>query len=131
MKQIDNYISEKLHIGKGYRADLKDSFKEFLEKYGCDLDKVTPPEEGEDNGWEVIASDSEDGFPCFDIELHDDYWIGVDPESNMDNRKLTIFDTNQNVQTYIAKDLEVNDNGYTYSEKNAKLLAEEILKSMK
>lgn len=126
MKQIDNYILEKLHISKNYKSFNSDfdSFKKYLKEYGYEID-LCREANSDKKTYEIFPENSNDGFPCIDIRIEDNYF--TDEFNRFENGCLVIYTTPADSYEFDTDRFDViNDDGYAYSENNAKLISEEI-----
>ena len=126
MKQINNYIQEKLHINKNYKIEATDfkDFRKCLEKYGYFIDRNLDTESDE-KSYEIFPCESEAGFPCIDITIEEEYFN--DFHNTFDTGTLIVYETLPTTHEFDTDGFDVVENkGYAYTEKNARLIAEEL-----
>lgn len=128
MKQISNYILEKLHINKDYKIESTDikEFKKYLEKYGYTIDISRDASASEQlNICEILPIESDEGYPCINIMDQGDTF--TDEFNRFDSGLLIIYtDPSDSYEFDTDSFDEIKDDGYAYTEKNARLIAEEL-----
>ena len=125
MKDINNYIQESLVS----EANDENSFKEYLEKYGCTIIKLEPFDDEEYTSYGVVPiKNTDDEYPCMGIDLNKYWWNDLDPSHTIKNKKIGIWENERKQHEVIIDGFDIYRQGYAYNENNAKLLAEEILK---
>ena len=132
MKQIDNYILEKLHINKDYISDFDDfdSFKEYLENHGyCVEQDEDLVETGISDAYNIWSKEPRDGFPkgypSFCIFVEDKCFY--DEFNRIWNEPLTLYvRTSAKQEIDIKKCDIIKDLGYAYNKKNADVIIKEL-----
>lgn len=114
MKDIKNFILES-------KTNNINTFRKFLKKYKVVL-------QGPDSvGIAYITQKTSDEYPFICIETYDDYWTCYLDE-NKDGIIWVSLDEEGTADKQIdSNNFEKSNNGYAYSEKNAKELANQFL----
>ena len=127
MKQINDYIQEKLYIGKGYdNSSLDMSIEEFLKELeNNDIILENIKDEKRNLQGKILYVDSK-RFPVMRIKLEDGYFDSWYPDD--DKYVLEVLNDPLNVCKKSYEDiLDINDDGFKYTRNNAKLLYKIIL----
>ena len=95
MVSINNYIQEKLYIGKGFKTNDVHDFKtlcDYFENHGLYISSVT-------SGWKKLHADKNNIYPSINIKDLGNSFI-IAPYTTMDRREYIIYheDINNNVE---------------------------------
>ena len=117
MKDIKNFILES-------NTSNINTFRKFLKKYKVAL-------QGPDaTGIAYITHTMKDEYPFICIDVNDDYWISYLDENEDGTIWVSLDEEGTADEVIDSKNFDKSDkakNGYTYSEKNAKELANQFL----
>ena len=140
MKQIDNYILEKLHISKDLKLTTPiEKFKNVFEDNGYYIftSAFDKPNESLDRGIAMTIQPKGKVYPYIFIDMFKNYWVQFGDDANGEdyftdkekfNRHIVIFNNDTN-KTYYVSDFDiVEEEGYAYTEENAKKLLELLTK---
>ena len=126
MKDINNYILEKLHISKNYKSPGNfDIMKKVFEDKGM----MVCYEDTEQPGVTIYADGDANGrmYPYINLVLWDDYWCEWgDEEIDHNNMELNVWVNSDDIEicdTHVL-DLDPSKKGYAYTEGNAEIIAE-------
>lgn len=137
MININNYISEKLHIDKDYKSvNNFDDFKDIFEKNGFILDKCLSSQ-----GEEIYTIyPKKKKYPYFMITAFNTYWteFGDDARDsdyfskNCKSKNITIWRTRDIDDMYEANDFDlIEERGYAYTHDNIMKIIKCFQESMK
>lgn len=124
MKQIDDYVSEKLHIGSNLNIELSfDTFFELLEELGCHILLTEDPNTKEEVRVITLKSKYPKKYPSISIIAKDNYWMAARFKNS--NKRLDVHVQDIVFHQYADRNLLLNrynkngNVGFKYTRKNA------------